>query len=103
MNKDSTDYNSNDVADDPRLVNTRKDGYIAFISYTIFTIILVAVGFAICPPAGETQTTYILGYPAWYTIGTLMCVGYAVFAIIYTLRLKSFSLDKRASDEEVKE
>ena len=98
--KYSTDYTAADVQDDPRLASSRKGGILIFISYLVFDIVLLAICYAMS--AADT-TTYIMGYPAWYTVGVIMCIGYGVFGIIWALRNKNISLAAKATDEEVKD
>ena len=102
MNDDlkSTDYNVNDVEEDPRFSRCRKEMLFTQIFCTILLISSIAVSY-IFGSGDPQQYEYIAGYPEWYiyALGVLF-IG-TVSGVIFAGRIMQRpSLDAELDEEE---
>ena len=98
--KNQCDYDSSSIKMDRRFVRCRRDAFVTLLSYLGTIIAMWVIGYALSPD-DVSEITYFLGFPLWYTVCTLICFGYAVFAIIWAINTRKFSLEARGDDEEV--
>ena len=100
MDKDSRDYRPEDIKMDYRFVLCQKDAFVTLLSYLAVIIVTWVVAFMLCP-SDPSQMTYLFGYPTWYTVGTIITVGYSVWGCIWAARSRKFTLNARGDDKEV--
>ncbi len=102
MDKNSRDYKPEDIKMDSRFVLCRKDAFVTLLSYLGVIIVTWIIAYALSPK-DATQLTYLFGYPTWYTVGTIITVGYSVWGCIWAARSRKFTLKPRGDDKEVDE
>lgn len=96
------DYNVDDYKneDDPRFDFARRDCIFAQVLYFSTLIIGFALAYALCPD-DASQLTYVFGFPMWFVAGAAVFAIAPIIAIVYFLKSRRFSLDPKASLEEV--
>ena len=98
----STDYDVAQVQTDPRFEHCRKDMVLLTVEYYATLLLAFILAYALSPK-DVADLTYLFGLPLWAVAATLVFVGSAVFAIVWALKMRRFSLAARATDEEVDE
>ena len=102
MDKNSCDYRSEDIKLDSRFVLCRKDAFVTLLSYLGVIIVTWILAYTLSPK-DVSQLTYLFGYPKWYTVGTVITVGYSVWGCVWAARSRKFTLKARGDDKEVDE
>lgn len=98
---DRTDYDVNEIVEDIRLSQARKEMLITQIVGTTVIILSVAIAY-ILGKGDPTGYTFIMGYPVWYVVSVGVCFCGTIFALIFATKLIS-PCSLEAKNEEVKE
>lgn len=98
--KNDREYDVREIKMDSRFIHCRKDAFVTLLSYlaTIAVVWIAAYGLM---PDNTADMTYLLGFPLWFAVGTAICIGYALFAIVWAVRTRKFSLAAKGDDREV--
>lgn len=103
MDKSGTDYaidyNVSQVEVDPRFEQCRKDMVLLTVEYFLTLLLAFILAYALSP-ADVSDLTYVFGLPLWAVVATLILAASAVFAIVWAIKSKRFSLEARADDKE---
>ncbi len=94
------DYDVSQVQVDPRFEQCRKDMALLTTEYFVTLLLAFILAYTLSP-ADVADLTYVFGLPLWVVAAALIFVASAVFAIVWAVRSKKFSLAARANDEEV--
>lgn len=87
IDPESTDYSLEDIVEDERFVQCRKEAIVSIIMYFVMAGAMLLAMYTV--GAGDpTQYTYIFGMPSWYfAVG---CAAVGAIVILYILLAKFF-------------
>lgn len=102
MDKMSRDYDGSCVKLDSRFEWCKKDAFFTLLSYLGVILATWIAAYALSPDE-ISEMNYLFGFPLWYSVCTLICIGYTIVGIIWAVRSRKFTLDARGDDREVTE
>jgi uncharacterized membrane protein YhdT len=93
------------IEEDPRLKIAFREMLMTFGLCIVYTLVTLAMDWSIGMSKPPQEYSYILGYPAWFFLGIIVCplVFFSVIVFLVTRVFKDMSLEPWTAEKKGKE